>query len=525
MRTLYVSLFLAFAAPLVAEDFSSLRSRLNISSKDIDRRAPLRRSYADVVQPISKAVVSISITRQQNGGGSQDDALVYDNEPAPWSQTGMGSGVLVTKDGYILTNNHVIAEASEIRVMLPGNRKLFTGALIASDPSTDVALLKIEGDSFPAATLSDNKVRPGDLVFAVGNPYQLHSTVTQGIVSAVGRSNVSADSVEFANFIQTDANINPGNSGGALVDIEGRVVGINTLIFSNNGVNLGISFAVPISMALEVIQSLLDEGMVERGFLGVGLKDVTRAMAGRLGRSDLRGAIVTAVGEESPAAEAGLQPEDLIIAYNDKAVDDHTKLRLFVSESKPGSGARLKVIRGREEIEIAVTLDLREDAQSFVRPKAPRTSPVPREFDGATMVELTGEMRELLALDADVPGVMLTVVPPGSVLYEAGLIESNVILSVDGVEVGSPLDIGKVVQKNQDDFLILEVLAGGQIREVTLERTGFEKRSRPRARQGRQRNRRHMKEFPAITPNTRFQLVHRHSGSTVFKVRNKTVFK
>ena len=282
---------------------------------------------------------------------------------------GLGSGIVVTEDGFILTNHHVIKGANEITVTLPKSQESFEAELIAADPSTDVALLKIEGRGLPRATLADSDLcEVGDVVLAVGNPFELNQTVTQGIVSAKGRSNVGPGGQFYGDFIQTDAAINPGNSGGALVDSSGRVIGINSMIYSTTGSSTGIGFAIPINMALRVVRSLLDEGRINRGYLGVQLEPLDPAMARRMGRRDLSGALVAAVVPDSPAARAGLRRGDLIIDFQGRRVTDRTKLRLDVSRTAPGSTVAFGVLRGGELREVPVTLGERSVEGSYVNP-------------------------------------------------------------------------------------------------------------------------------------------------------------
>jgi serine protease Do len=285
-----------------------------------------------------------------NPGDSRGDSRFRrgQNPSSAPRQHGIGSGVLVTKDGYILTNNHVVDGADEVKVALQDGRE-FTAKVIGRDPKTEVAVIKIDANNLPVVPMADSdKVEVGDVVLAVGNPFGIGQTVTTGIVSATGRG--GALGLDYEDFIQTDAAINPGNSGGALVDAEGRLIGINTAILSRSGGNMGIGFAIPANLVRDVMDSLIKDGHVTRGYLGVLIQDVNPALAKQFKLSEnTGGALVGDVTPKSPAEKAGLKNGDVILEFNGKKVADSRQLKLQVARTQPGETAPIKILRDGEE--------------------------------------------------------------------------------------------------------------------------------------------------------------------------------
>ena len=389
-------------------------------------------TFAPVVKRVLPAVVSISSARvtQRQADPVWDEILrraygdAYVPDRTQRQQQGLGSGVIVTDDGLIITNFHVIQGANEITVTLPKSQENFQADVIAADATTDVALLKIDGKGLPRATLADSDLcQVGDVVLAVGNPFELSQTVTQGIVSAKGRSNVGPGGEFFGDFIQTDAPINPGNSGGALVDSSGRVIGINSMIYSTTGSSTGIGFAIPVNMALRVVRSLLDEGRVHRGYLGVQLAPLDSVLARRLGRQDLSGAYISEVVPGSPAARAGLRQGDLIVDYQGRRVTDQTKLRLDVSRTPPGTEALFGVVRNGRLLDVPITLGERALGGSYVNQNRWDSEPEPGEpvpvhenqgdletpfyLEGVLTQTLDDSVREQLGLDSAYEGAVV----------------------------------------------------------------------------------------------------------------------
>ena len=315
------------------------------------------RGYSRVVKEVVPAVVNISssrVTKQETSGMQGqpqmdpffrqffgDEGPGRFNVPKERREKSLGSGVIVSPEGYVLTNNHVVDHATEITVTLRDKREM-KAEVVGTDPRTDIAVLKIEGSNFPYVTLGDSsKVQVGDIALAIGNPFGVGQTVTMGIVSAMGRGNLGIEEVE--DFIQTDAPINPGNSGGALVDDEGHLIGINTAILSgNSGGNQGIGFAVPVNLAHHVMDQLLKNGKVERAYLGILPQDVTPAMAKAFGAKEAKGAVVGDITADSPASHSDLKQGDIILEVNGKPIDDANQLRLEIGLLSPGSHGELE---------------------------------------------------------------------------------------------------------------------------------------------------------------------------------------
>ena len=325
-------------------------------------------SYADVVSRVVPGVVTIHSARRVRAPRQHpflDDPFFHEffgdryrglpQRPPDLLQRGLGSGVIVSADGYILTNHHVIDGAEEIKVDLSDNRN-FDTTLIGSDPPSDLAVLKIDAQKLSALALANSdRVRVGDVVLAVGNPLGLEQTVTMGIVSAKGRSTGLSDG-SFQDFLQTDAPINQGNSGGALVNTNGEVIGINSQILSPTGGNIGIGFAVPANMARSVMDQLIKSGRVRRGILGIIAQPMTSDIATSLGLREVRGAIVSAVAPGSPAERAGVQPGDVIVSFNGEPVADGNALRNAVAGTQPGTEVTLTVRRDGREEQLRATL-------------------------------------------------------------------------------------------------------------------------------------------------------------------------
>jgi serine protease Do len=271
---------------------------------------------------------------------------------------GMGSGVILTADGIIVTNNHVVENADRLIVRLKGRKEEFTAKVLGRDPATDLAVLKIDATGLPAVTMANSqRVKQGDTVLAIGSPFGLQQTVTSGIVSAVGRTDLGILSERggYENFIQTDAAINPGNSGGALIDNRGRLIGINTAIFSRSGGNVGIGFAIPAELVLDIASQLAEDGRIRRGFLGIVMGDIDEGMADQLGVGR-DGVLVRGVERRSPAAKAGVLPGDVITSADGKPAESLQQLRLFISQKRPGEKLPLVLKRDGKELRIDVTV-------------------------------------------------------------------------------------------------------------------------------------------------------------------------
>jgi serine protease Do len=334
-------------------------------------------TFAPVVKAVLPAVVNISSTRVVRTSAADDDNPFGNLFPGfrmpdrPLRQQGEGSGVIVSSDGYIVTNNHVVDGSTELTVSMADKREL-KARVIGTDEKTDVALIKVDARDLPHATLGRSAdIEVGDIALAIGNPFGLGQTVTMGIISATGRGGLDIE--QYEDFIQTDAAINPGNSGGALVNTKGELIGINTAILSRSGGNQGVGFAVPVDMVRNVMTQLRDKGTVTRARLGASIRELTPTIASELGVKATQGAVVVEALPDGPAAKSGLRKDDVIVALNGKTVDSRS-LRLAVSSMTPGTTVDLKVLRDGNERNVSVTLDTMRDET----PRAEQSQPFSR---------------------------------------------------------------------------------------------------------------------------------------------------
>ncbi|RME62864.1 MAG: DegQ family serine endoprotease, partial [Nitrospirae bacterium] len=363
----------------------------------------------------------------------------FDSFKRKYKTSSLGSGVIVSEDGYILTNNHVIKDADEILVKLVDKRE-FKGKVIGSDPKTDLAVVKIDAKGLPAIKIGNSdELKVGEVVLAVGNPFGLSHTITMGIVSAVGRSNVGV--ADYEDFIQTDAAINPGNSGGALVNIRGELIGINTAIFSTSGGYMGIGFAIPSNMARSVMQSIIKYGKVIRGWLGVTIQDLTKELAEEFKVKGQKGALVTDVVKDSPADKAGLKKGDVIVEFQGKEVRDVRHLRNMVAETPPGTEATLKIIRKGKEKTLTVTIGEFPEEMAALRGEH-----ITNALKGVSIQNLTPEIREQLDIPERVKGVVVTSVEPDSPAY-GKLLRGDVIEEINGEKVENIKDYERAISK------------------------------------------------------------------------------
>ena len=373
-------------------------------------------------------------------------------EPRGHRGGGQGSGVIVSMDGYVLTNNHVIEGAQEVTVTLPDKRE-FKGTIVGADPKTDLAVVKIDGQNLPTVVWGDaTKLQVGEYVLAVGNPFGLNSTVTLGIVSALGRGRMGI--TQYEDFIQTDAAINPGNSGGALVNTRGELVGINTAIFSQTGGYQGVGFAVPTSMGKPIYESLITTGKVVRGYLGIGIQDLSQDLAKSFGIKNAKGALVSDVKEESPADRAGLKQGDVITSYQDSPVEDAVSLQRLVTRTAVGTKAPVKVIRDGHEKDLTVTIGEQPDTVQVAKAE---TAEADYAFGGVAVQDLDRETAKELGLKGKAQGVVVTGVEPESGAEKAGLMAGDVIREINRQPVKSVKEFEKASAaiKKGDNVLIL----------------------------------------------------------------------
>jgi len=344
----------------------------------------------------------------------------------------LGSGVIVSSDGYILTNNHVVDGAQKLTVQL-ANKKKYTAKLIGRDEQTDVAVIKIDAKDLRAASLGNSdKVKVGQWVIAVGNPFELMHTVTAGIISAKGRSSVNL--ADYEDFIQTDASINPGNSGGALADLDGNVIGINTAIYSPSGGNVGIGFAIPINMAKQVMDELIAKGKITRGFLGLVPQDIDETMAKAMKLKTTEGALVGDVTSGSPADKGGIKVGDIITAVNDKAIENSTELRNVIAGIEPGTTVTITLFRNGKEMSVKVDLGQRPSDETLAKGENGSQEPQTSEKLGITVENLTSTLSKQLGIE-NVKGVVITKVIQGSPSDDAGVKRGDIVKQVNQVDV------------------------------------------------------------------------------------------
>jgi len=362
---------------------------------------------------------------------------------------GMGSGVIVSPDGYIITNNHVVDGASELTVTLPDKRE-FKAKIVGTDPKTDLAVVKINASNLPYVRWGDSsKLQVGEYVLAVGNPFGLNSTVTLGIVSALGRGHMGI--TQYEDFIQTDAAINPGNSGGALVNTAGELVGINTAIVSQTGGYQGVGFAVPANMAKPVYESLVKTGKVVRGYLGIAIQELTQDLAKSFGLKQAKGALVSSVAEDSPAERAGIKQGDVIVAYQGNPIEDPAVLQREVTRTPVGTKATLKVIRDGREQEVTVTIG----EQSETVKVASADSSMENALAGVAVQSLDLQTARELGLHGKVQGVVVVNVEPDSLADRAGLAQGDVIKEINRQPIKSVRDYEKIVSNLKKDESVL----------------------------------------------------------------------
>ncbi|QPN32712.1 trypsin-like peptidase domain-containing protein [Diaphorobacter sp. JS3051] len=323
---------------------------------------PAAGSFSGAARKAAPAVVSINTSKAVRHPRSNDPWFqFFFGDQGTQAQTGLGSGVIISPDGYILTNNHVVESADEIEVTLTDSRRA-RATVIGTDPETDLAVLKVDLDKLPVIVLGDSdQLAVGDQVLAIGNPFGVGQTVTSGIVSALGRSQLGINT--FENFIQTDAAINPGNSGGALVDVNGNLMGINNAIYSRSGGSMGIGFAIPVSTAKLVLDGIVRDGQVTRGWIGVEPNELSPELAQTFGVKATEGVIITGVLQGGPAAVAGVRPGDVILSVEDKATNNVSQLLTAVASLKPGSAASFALQRGDARLEVSVVPGTRPRVQ------------------------------------------------------------------------------------------------------------------------------------------------------------------
>ena len=469
---------------LADNDEAKAPVRLVVEEAPVKRDGRFTTSFAPMIKKVSPAVVKVftSTAARQNTSqnrGPLDDPFFRrffgDDFPGAEQrrsrtprQNGLGSGVIVSEDGYILTNNHVVENADEIKIALNDERE-FTAKVIGRDDKSDVAVLKIDAKDLPYLHLANSDtLEVGDVVLAIGNPFGVGQTVTMGIVSATGRGNMGLD---YEDFIQTDAAINPGNSGGALIDAEGRLVGINTAIISRSGGNQGIGFAIPVNLARSVTESLVKDGRVVRGFMGVNIQDVTPTLAKEFNLKDNDGALVADVSAGSPAEKAGLKAGDIITKFNGKPVSDSRHLKLQVAQTSPSAKVPVEVLRDGSTKALSVQLKEfpRNELASNSRRGGDDDSEAEETLKGVAVGNIDARAREQLNMPGNLKGAIVTGVDESSAAFEAGLREGDVILEINRKPVASADDAVQLSAKNdRKDSVLLRVWSRGGTRYVVV---------------------------------------------------------
>jgi serine protease Do len=449
------------------------------AAMDDDSIAPLLsydRAMEALAARVTPAIVNVTVTSKakvsdEEGGMPPEIQRFFGDQGGqqmprrqqPQFEHGLGSGVIISPDGYIVTNNHVIDNATDISVTM-SDRRIMRATLVGADPLTDLAVLKVNATNLPSAPFGDStKLQPGQLVMAFGNPYGLRFTVTRGIVSALNRPNPESDRRKPGQFIQTDAAINPGNSGGPLVDARGEVIGINTFLISGSGSFSGMGFAIPTQIVKPTVDALFRDGKFSHGYMGIGISDVTPENSKFFALKKAEGALVTQVEPESPGAKAGLKSGDVITQLDGQAVNDAGQLQVEVGQKKPGTTIKLSVVRDGKNETVPVTLasmDRKPGEES-----ASTENGKPRW--GLGLAELTTDMRNELQAPQSVHGAVVGSVQPGSPADNAGLRRGDIILEVNRKPVKSAADASeslKSIPSGQDALVLVWSQGGNSFR-------------------------------------------------------------
>ena len=469
------------AGTLIAGGLAATASNQRENAKPgveiIERVAPSPlQSFAPVVKLVAPSVAQITTLATTKTTDFREDMMqnpmfrffygpgaegMPGRVPRSQVQKGAGSAVIVSKDGYLLTNNHVVDGADKVQVKLHDGRE-FEAKVVGRDPQTDVAVIKIDADGLPAiAVANSDLVEVGDLVLAVGNPFNIGQTVTSGIVSAKGRATLGLD---YEDFIQTDAAINKGNSGGALVDSQGRLIGINTAILSASGGNQGIGFAIPVNLARSVMDDLVKDGRVTRSYIGVLIQDLTPALAKQFELKEAKGALVGEVKAGGPAANAGIESGDVIVEFAGKEVTDSRHLKFTVAAEKPGSTVPVKVIRDGKAKTLKLKLqelDASKDLAGAFHDQG--------TLNGVTVGDLDARTRRQFGVPSGIEGVVVTEVEPDSPAYERGLRPGDVIQEINRKEVKSADEAVALTEKPENKTTLLRVWSKNGSRYIVVD--------------------------------------------------------
>ena len=467
-------LFFVLSLSLFAQEKNEEFQRI---LKNLDAQS---RAFAEVARNVTPAVVHISVVKKIES--QEDPSSDFFNDdffrrffgerspfPTPkkkeYQQRGLGSGVIIDKQGHILSNNHVVRDADEIVIKMSDKRE-FEAKVVGADEKTDIAVLKIEASELPIAPLGDSEsVVVGEWVLAIGNPFGLQQTVTAGIISAKGRANVGV--AEYEDFIQTDASINPGNSGGPLVNLRGEVIGINTAIASRTGGNIGIGFAVPINMARSVMNQLIRSGKVTRGWLGVKIQEITPDLAKGFNLSKNEGALVSEVMKESPAEKSGLLQGDIIIAYDGIPVENPNQLRNLVASTEIGRKVRMVIFRQDKHVNLEVTIG---DLSKATTDEAEDSISMGEKIDelGIEVQEITPELAKKYQLRVK-QGVVIVDVKADSISARYGLQAGDVLITINQIKVKNAKEVREALEKSKY-YTVMYIQTRGGYRFLSVPR-------------------------------------------------------
>jgi serine protease Do len=434
------------------------------------RAESIEENLPDVIERVVPAVVNISSKRVVQSQASHpymsdpffrrffEDYFRRFDMPTEQVQENLGSGVIVSSEGYIITNNHLVGQADEVLVRLPDKRE-FDAEIVGTDERTDVAVLKIDADNLPTVPIGDSDLlRLGESVIAIGYPFRVGQTVTKGIVSALNRGSLGL--TQYENFIQTDAAINPGNSGGALINTRGELIGINTAILSRTGGSQGIGFAIPISMANNVMEKILRDGRVIRGWLGVLPQDIDPQMAELFDADVAEGVVITEVVEDSPAEKAGIKRDDIVVAFDGKPVRDGMAFRNMVAAIDPGEKIDIEIIRDGKKKRMTIEIGEQESGEVAAGSEEPEeVSPL---FTGVSLEVVEDFHRRRFELPRDMEGLIVTEVEPTSNAAEGGLEAGDVIIEINRRNVTSIEDFQGILERSRKDKMLLLVYRPGR---------------------------------------------------------------
>jgi len=452
--------------------------KLQVDARPINRDAADRVSYAAIVKKTAPSVVYLSSTKKVKG---QDMSQFFNDpmfrrffgNPGPGggrtpdrTESSLGSGIIVSSDGYILTNNHVVDGADEVKVSFGEPRKEYKATVVGRDPKADVAMLKIDATGLPAATLADSdKLEVGDVVLAIGDPFGIGQSVSRGIVSALGRGGLGIET--FEDFIQTDAAINPGNSGGALLDTDGRVIGLNTAILSRSGGFNGVGFAVPINLVRSIAEQLVSKGRVDRAFLGVGTQPLEAELSSMFNIT--HGALITDVQPGTPAEKAGLKSGDIITKVDDTEIRDNRHLQLTITRLAPGTEATIEYVRDGKTNSVKAKLAKVPEDKLAAGDSGADGGKDEGVLNGVGVGDLTRQVRNELGLERGFQGVVVTQVDPESASARAGLREGDIITELDRKPVHNAEEAVKLSAEIKGPKVLVRLWREGGYRFIVVD--------------------------------------------------------